>query len=106
IATLAPTACSHLRRTAGSFFAIASSSSPGRSPVPESSRTAAPKTSVWDWGDLRRLRPVSRTFGYDRGLPVDRYYIESFLERNRRDIDGRTLEIGDDEYTRRFGGER
>jgi SAM-dependent methyltransferase len=61
---------------------------------------------VWDWGDLRRLRPVSRTFGYDRGLPVDRYYIESFLERNRRDIDGRTLEIGDDEYTRRFGGER
>jgi SAM-dependent methyltransferase len=61
---------------------------------------------AWNWGDLRRLRPVSREFGYDRGLPVDRYYIETFLERNRRDITGRTLEIGDDEYTRRFGGER
>ena len=73
--------------------------------MPETSRTIA-ETSAWDWGDLRRLRPVSREFGYDRGLPVDRYYIESFLERNRRDITGRTLEIGDDEYTRRFGGER
>ena len=74
--------------------------------MPETSRATAPETSVWDWGDLRRLRPVSRKFGYDRGLPVDRYYIERFLERNRRDIAGRTLEIGDDEYTRRFGGER
>jgi SAM-dependent methyltransferase len=74
--------------------------------VPETNRTTAAETSEWDWGDLRRLRPVSREFGYDRGLPVDRYYIESFLETNQRDIGGRTLEIGDDEYTRRFGGER
>jgi SAM-dependent methyltransferase len=88
------------------FFGIASSSSRGRSPVPEASRTTTPETSEWDWGDLRRLRPVSREFGYDRGVPIDRYYIESFLERNRRDMSGRTLEIGDDEYTRRFGGER
>ena len=73
-------------------------------PVPESGRTT--EKGVWDWGDLRRLRPVSREFGYDRGLPVDRYYIESFLEKNRRDISGRTLEIGVDDYTRRFGGER
>jgi len=74
--------------------------------VPETAETTAPGPSEWDWGDLRRRRPVSREFGFDRGLPVDRYYIESFLERNRRDIGGRTLEIGDDEYTRRFGGER
>jgi SAM-dependent methyltransferase len=62
-----------------------------------------PETKHWDWGDLRRLQPVSREFGYDRGLPIDRYYIERFLEMHRRDVTGRTLEIGDDEYTRRYG---
>ena len=67
---------------------------------------SAPITSQWDWGNLRRLQPVSRDFGYDRGLPIDRYYIERFLEMHRRDIVGRTLEIGDDEYTRRYGGDR
>jgi SAM-dependent methyltransferase len=67
---------------------------------------SAAVTSDWDWGDLRRLQPVSRDFGYDRGLPIDRYYIERFLEKHRRDIAGRTLEIGDDEYTRRYGGDR
>jgi SAM-dependent methyltransferase len=66
----------------------------------------APDTSRWDWGDLRRLHPVSREFGYDRGLPIDRYYIERFLEAHRQDVAGRTLEIGDDAYTRRFGGDR
>jgi SAM-dependent methyltransferase len=66
----------------------------------------APDTSRWDWGDLRRLQPVSREFGYDRGIPIDRYYIERFLEAHRQDVAGRTLEIGDDEYTRRFGGDR
>jgi SAM-dependent methyltransferase len=60
----------------------------------------------WDWGTLRRLEPVSRVFGFDRGLPVDRYYIEEFLSRWARDIAGRTLEIGDDAYTRRYGGDR
>jgi SAM-dependent methyltransferase len=74
--------------------------------VPEPSRLSANDTRRWDWGDLRRLQPVSREFGYDRGLPIDRYYIERFLETHRRDITGRTLEIGDDEYTRRFGGDR
>jgi SAM-dependent methyltransferase len=74
--------------------------------VPDAGRTIAPHTSRWDWGDLRRLQPVSREFGYDRGLPIDRYYIERFLETHQRDITGRTLEIGDDEYTHRFGRER
>jgi SAM-dependent methyltransferase len=63
-------------------------------------------TEQWDWGGLRRPRPVSREFGYDRGLPIDRYYIERFLERHRNDVAGRTLEVGDDEYTRRYGGAR
>jgi SAM-dependent methyltransferase len=57
-----------------------------------------------DWGDLRRTEPVSRTFGFDRGTPIDRYYIEGFLAQHAGAIHGRVLEIGDRTYTERFGG--
>jgi SAM-dependent methyltransferase len=55
------------------------------------------------FADLRRLEPVSRVFGLDRGLPVDRWYIERFLDWHADDIGGAVLEVGDDRYTRRFG---
>jgi len=58
------------------------------------------------FGDLRRLEPVSRQFGLDRGRPIDRYYIENFLARHAEDIGGRVLEIKDSALTRRYGGER
>jgi SAM-dependent methyltransferase len=58
------------------------------------------------FGDLRRLEPISRRWGYDRGRPVDRYYIERFLARSADAISGRVLEIGDNRYTREFGGTR
>ena len=54
-------------------------------------------------GSLRRLTPISRNPGSDRGQPVDRFYIEQFLAANKMDIRGNVLEIGDDLYTRRFG---
>lgn len=57
-------------------------------------------------GGLRRVTPISRSFGMNRGRPVDRYYIEAFLERHADDIRGRVLEIADDAYTRRFGAAR
>jgi SAM-dependent methyltransferase len=66
----------------------------------------SPPVGKVDFGSLRRVTPISREFGYDRGLPVDRYYIENFLARNSNDIQGRSLEIGDDSYTRQFGGDR
>jgi len=56
-----------------------------------------------DWGDLRSTEPVSRVFGFDRGRPVGRYYIEKFLEENRVLITGDLLEVADDGYIRRFG---
>jgi|ERR1041384_153005 glycosyltransferase involved in cell wall biosynthesis len=65
-----------------------------------------PPVGLTSFGDLRRLTPISRVFGFDRGTPIDRYYIEAFLAANARDIKGRVLEIGDDAYTRRFGGAR
>jgi len=59
-----------------------------------------------DFGDLARLEPISRDWGFDRGTPVDRFYIERFLDRHSSDIRGRVLEVADNAYTRRFGGDR
>jgi SAM-dependent methyltransferase len=52
---------------------------------------------------LRRTRPFSDVWGWDRGRPIDRYYIETFLERHRDSIRGRVLEVGDARYTHHFG---
>lgn len=59
-----------------------------------------------DMGDLRRTEPISRHFGYERGTPVDRHYVEDFLTRHAGDIRGRVLEVGDNAYTKQFGGDR
>jgi SAM-dependent methyltransferase len=48
--------------------------------------------------------PLSWASGFDRGTPIDRFYIERFLAAHRKDIHGRVLEIGEDKYSRRFGG--
>jgi hypothetical protein len=66
----------------------------------------APPVGMVRFGSLRRVTPLSREFGYDRGNPIDRYYIERFLARQADDIRGRVLEIGDNSYTRQFGGRR
>jgi SAM-dependent methyltransferase len=59
------------------------------------------------FGSLRRVTPVTRSFGLDRGRPIDRYYIDSFLARHAQDIKGRVLEAGGlVNYTKRFGGDR
>ena len=58
------------------------------------------------WGDFRRPQPVCQNFGFSRGKPIDRYYIESFLAAHAGDVCGRVLEIKDDGYTRRYGGSR
>lgn len=66
----------------------------------------APPVGLVRFGSLRRLTPISREYGFDRGRPVDRYYIEAFLARHATDVAGHVLEIKDDGYTRRFGGDR
>ena len=55
------------------------------------------------WGNMRRVEPFSTTFGFDRGTPVDRYYLDRFLDANRALITGRVLEVQVPSYTRRFG---
>ena len=65
-----------------------------------------PPLGMVRWGELRRLKPISTTWGLDRGQPIDRYYIENFLTCHSKDIQGHVLEIGDNSYTRRFGDDR
>jgi glycosyltransferase involved in cell wall biosynthesis/SAM-dependent methyltransferase len=69
-------------------------------------RERVPEVGRVRFGDLHRVTPISRSFGFDRGLPIDRYYIERFLARQATEVVGRVLEIGDDSYTRKFGGTR
>jgi SAM-dependent methyltransferase len=69
-------------------------------------RYRMPPVGRVDFGHLRRLTPVSRQFGFDRGQPIDRYYIENFLGSQAKDIKGRVLEIKDNTYSRRYGGSR
>lgn len=54
-------------------------------------------------GTLRRTTPLSDQWGYDRGTPIDRYYIGCFLAQYHQDIHGHVLEIKDSTYTDRFG---
>jgi SAM-dependent methyltransferase len=65
-------------------------------------RRRAPGRNV-RWGNLRRTHPFSGRYGYDRGTPVDRYYIEQFLDQHTTRIRGNVLEVKDASYTRRFG---
>ena len=51
----------------------------------------------------RPPQPASRLFGFDRGTPIDRHYIDAFLEANADAVHGRVLEFGDAAYTRKFG---
>lgn len=63
-----------------------------------------PPVGTVSFGDLERAVPISRSFGYERGGPVDRFYIENFLRNNTQIIKGRAFEIGDNAYTKQFGG--
>jgi SAM-dependent methyltransferase len=57
------------------------------------------------------LSPISREWGFERGTPIDRHYIGHFLSRYSGrsryalgDIRGHVMEIGEDAYTREYGG--
>lgn len=56
-----------------------------------------------DWFNLRNLKPISRKFGFDRGTPIDRIYIEDFLYKNQQSITGTVCEIADNTYCLKYG---
>lgn len=61
------------------------------------------KVSVEAKPSMLEFEPVSRIFGFDRGTPIDRYYIEQFLKQNSGSITGNVMEIQEDSYIRKFG---
>ena len=68
--------------------------------------TRWPPIGTVDLGDLDRTSPISTMWGFDRGTPVDRYYIEQFLKANAEDVQGRVLEVLNNKYTLKLGGDR
>ncbi|MGH3132204.1 MAG: methyltransferase domain-containing protein [Gaiellaceae bacterium] len=54
-------------------------------------------------GDLRRTTPIDPNWGFERGTPIDRVYVERFVGAHATDIRGRVLEIAAPDYTSRFG---
>jgi SAM-dependent methyltransferase len=54
-------------------------------------------------GDLRRVTPIDPNWGFERGTPIDRLYVERFVGGHAADIRGRVLEIAAPDYTSRFG---
>ncbi len=66
-------------------------------------RRQKPRVGKVRFGDLRRIEPICREYGFDRGRPVDRFYIENFLDTHRHLVTGTVLEIGERTYTDTFG---
>jgi len=95
VSAFAPTFLSHLFATMPSPFAALHRFI--RSVVPIRVR-GIPERARW-----MHTRPLSESWGFERGTPVDRYYIERFLDRNRADIRGDVLEIKSSAYAERFG---
>ena len=56
--------------------------------------------------DLRRTTPLHPAYGYHRGTPVDRHYMETFLAAEASLVRGAGIEIAEDRYLTRFGGNR
>jgi SAM-dependent methyltransferase len=65
-----------------------------------------PGAGHMNFGDFRRTSPIDDNYGLERGTPIDRSYIERFLERHRANIAGAVLEMGEPEYSRMFGAGR
>ena len=56
-----------------------------------------------DLGALRRVTPIDPNWGFERGTPIDRVYVEEFVGSHAADIRGRVLEIAAPDYANRFG---
>src|SRR3989338_441204 len=53
---------------------------------------------AWFYFIRKSLKPISHRYGMNRGIPIDRYYINKFLLENKKYIKGACLEIRDGRY--------
>jgi hypothetical protein len=52
---------------------------------------------------VARRAPFSSVYGWDRGLPVDRFYIDAFVATNQHLVTGSVLEVRSPLYAQRYG---
>lgn len=55
-----------------------------------------------DLKSLNQETPVDEHMGFSRGKPIDRFYIEKHLKKNRNSIKGHLLEVAEDHYIKEF----
>ena len=79
---------------------------PAAAGIPQSDSDPHMPVGAVNFGDLHRFEPVSWNYGFSRGAPIDRFYIERFLKRHRARIRGRVLEVEERTYTNQFGGKK
>jgi glycosyltransferase involved in cell wall biosynthesis len=108
-----PARAAALRRVVGVASALRHPSATARSLLPASVKQAGKR--IRDAAALLSVpqvrarmaigcEPLSQSWGFDRGLPIHRHYVECFLQSVARDIHGECLEFQEDSYTSRFGG--
>ena len=55
-----------------------------------------------NWNNLRKTKPISNDYGWSRGKPIDRFYIEKFLDKNKKLIKGACGEISEARYFKKY----
>ncbi|MDO8392271.1 MAG: methyltransferase domain-containing protein [Actinomycetota bacterium] len=55
------------------------------------------------FGSFGRTKPIDPYYGYSRGVPVDRVYIDRFVSDHADAISGHVLEVSSPTYTQRWG---
>lgn len=68
--------------------------STGEGIVSSTGETSLPVVGEIDWGDLRRASPFCAEFGFSRGTPIDRYYLNLFVAEICDQLHGDVVEIG------------
>lgn len=63
------------------------------------------RKSPVNFSDFSTNKPISTVFGLDIGTAIDRYYIENFYNDNKYLINGSVLEVGDDEFSKKYNNQ-
>jgi SAM-dependent methyltransferase len=53
-----------------------------------------PEKGAIDFGSLRRIAAICPDFGWSRGTPIDRYYLNNFITTIRHEVRGDVMEVG------------
>jgi hypothetical protein len=65
-------------------------------------RAAVGFRTPFRWGSLRRTSPLNDHYGYGRGTPIDRWYIDRFMHEQSDAFRGRILELQNPEWSSRY----